>query len=358
MKTLIVALGILTLAPQHALADCAHIPHQWNATADTALSNLHATYKATFVQSTTKKVPREEKQIPDQELRKTNVTETFSVQVQSIDKRTLLHHSTTIPDIAQIMVKPDKTEVKAWFSPNPCQALLFACYRRHDAKAFDYQFRVKEGQHLKLAVIEGGKYPLQDAEGHIGYTVELQGTPSGIFSGMDQAIDDFCRFAAAHHIDGWRQPFDQDEIMLCPQTKPWLKLEQVLKRSYDCIFPDDAPHKYDARNQLDFGFDATNKCSGIKGNGVADYGDITPEQLRQLMGGTRGIHWIKYGDDKMQLSAQLNCSGSAPKFECSCQKESEWEAQKPSAPSKPKPVPQQERTKGQKLKDLIFGSWH
>lgn len=76
------------------------------------------------------------------------------------------------------------------------------------------------------------------------------------------------------------------------------------------------------------------------------------------MGSTRGVHWVKYGNDKMELSAQLNCTEKAPKVECNRVKESEWAPPKPRSPApkvKPGTVPPPRRTLGQKLKDLAFG---
>jgi hypothetical protein len=336
-----------------AFADCAHVPFEWHQAQATAVHVAKADFKVTFKRSTKTKSDGK----ADMDLHKEPGGPALDIKVVTIDKRTLLHHTTTHGDIKQIMVVDEKTRLKTWFSPNPCQSLLFACAREGDASAFDYQFRVKEGQQLKLAVIENGRYPLVDEQDKVGFTDELQGTPSGTYTGMDQAIDQFCKFAAAHKLDGWRQPTDQDEIMLCTQTQPWLKLEQVAKKAYECIAPGDAPRPYDELSIVNFGHDETRRCSGIQGGGIVTSGDLTPERYTKWKQTMSGVQWIKYDAKNIELTSTISCAlGQEPKFECDCKLESEVPPPRPVTPTPTKPPVLKKKGMFTVLREIIFGN--
>src|SRR5476651_817029 len=97
-----------------ALAICKQIAFEWKASNGPALPAIKATYQATYPHNQ-KRIKKGDRDEADTEQKKDPSTETLRIKTVLVDKKTLLHHSTTFAGIKQIMVKDDKTEMKTWF---------------------------------------------------------------------------------------------------------------------------------------------------------------------------------------------------------------------------------------------------
>jgi hypothetical protein len=138
-----------------------------------------------------------------------------SPNTYTLPKGKILYHATTAK-FAAFLEKP------TWFSPDQFEGWKMAMwhasfpprplnvYVRKVASARDLTlFLMKPTEELSRAALlenTAWKWTKEMLQNH-WYAIGAKKT--------SQFVDDFCRLMGAHGFHGWRNPWDQDEIMLC-----------------------------------------------------------------------------------------------------------------------------------------------
>jgi len=216
---------------------------------------------------------------------------------------TILHHSSDYKkdDENQNMMLNGGVAKNTWFSPNPCQSIPFGCLK-NPVNAYNYIYRtVADMDLIKINY----NYPFIKA-GKVGVTKSIYSSMSGNI-GTDDAVKAFCDYAQSVGAYGWRQSFDQDEVMLCSFAHNQINIQE--RNEYAC-------------GNQGTGFITGTRCSGIAGSVTNVHNVIDPDTM--LIDPKRATPFtfnFRYHGANVKLKARIICNKRGRKFsmyDCDC----------------------------------------